>query len=141
MRAFPLGPVELNIVALDGPEPSPDVLRALAAQVDAGTVNLLDFVVVHKSASGEVTVRELDAANLGLAGLDQLTPGLVTEEDLRQLAEHLPPRASAAVVAFELAWARELAEQLTASGTVVLATERIPATVVNAALDDSLAED
>ncbi len=138
MNAFPatrFGPVELNVISLDGPRPSPGVLHALAKQVEAGVVRLLDFVVVTRSVTGAVSAEEIDLAEFGLADLAPLLPGLAADEDLQELADQLPPGASAAIVALELAWASELAEQLADDNSFVLATERIPAAVVNAIVE------
>lgn len=129
------GPVELNVIAFDGDGPSPALLHALAAQIRNGIVRLLDFVVVAKSASGLLDIREIDPVEFGLADLDLHAPGLVSEEDLEALALWVPNGSSAAIVAFELVWARELAEQLASDGSFVVATERIPAPVVNAAAE------
>lgn len=129
------GPVELNVIALAGPRPSPAVLHALATQVNAGVVRLLDFVVVSKSAAGVVSAEEIDLDEFDLADLAPMLPGLAADEDLRALADQLPPGGSAAVVALELCWARDLAEQLAVDDSFVIATERIPAAVVNAIVD------
>lgn len=51
------------------------------------------------------------------------------------LAELVPPGTSAVLVALELTYARELAQNLAAGGGFVLKSERIPAPVVNAVLD------
>ncbi|MFE6733650.1 DUF6325 family protein [Microbacterium sp. NPDC057650] len=125
------GPVELNVISLASPSPSPELLHALAAQIRAGVVRLLDFVVVSKSERGEVKYEEIDVEAYELADLVVHLPGLAGEDDLAELAEGVPAGGAAAVVAFELLWARELAEQLAEDGSVVIATERIPASVVN----------
>ncbi len=135
MRPFTLGPVELDLVALDGDLPSAGILRALAAQVDAGAVRVADLVVVSRDIGGEVSVAEVDLDEYGLAGVELLAPGLAGEEDIADLAAHIAPGHAAAVVVLKLVWARELAAQLAASGSTVMATERIPAPVVNALLD------
>ncbi|MDR2997551.1 MAG: DUF6325 family protein [Microbacterium sp.] len=125
------GPVELNVISLASPSPSPELLHALAAQIRAGVVRLLDFVVVSKSESGAVKYEEIDVEAYELADLVVHLPGLAGEDDLAELAEGIPAGGAAAVVAFELLWARELAEQLAEDGSVVITTERIPAPVVN----------
>ncbi|UJP11079.1 DUF6325 family protein [Microbacterium sp. KUDC0406] len=125
------GPVELNVISLASPSPSPGLLHALAAQIRAGVVRLLDFVVVSKSESGAVKYEEIDVEAYELADLVVHLPGLAGEDDLQALAEGIPAGGAAAVVALELLWARELAEQLAGDGSVVIATERIPAPVVN----------
>lgn len=126
------GPVELNVISLSSPEPSPELLQALAAQIRAGVVRLLDFVVVSKSETGEVSFEEIDVEAYEDADLVIEVPGLTGDEDLYELAAAIPDGGAAAVVAFELLWARDLAEQLAEDDSVVIATERIPAPVVNA---------
>lgn len=135
MTPFTLGPVEFDVVALDGDRPSPGLLRALAVQLDAGAVRIADFAVISKDRNGAVSVSEVDLDEYGLAGIDLLAPGLAGHDDLVELAEHVAPGRAAAVIALELVWARELAEQLAASGGEVVATERIPASIVNAVLE------
>ncbi|MFV0433432.1 MAG: DUF6325 family protein [Leucobacter sp.] len=132
------GPVELNVILFEGDGPSPALLHALAAQIRVGTVRLLDFVIAAKSTSGLLDTREIDLVEFGLADLRLHAPGLASEEDIEALAQWIPNGSAAAIVAFELVWARELAEQLASDGSVVLATERIPAPVVNAAVELAL---
>jgi hypothetical protein len=110
-------------------------LHALATQVRSGVVRLLDFVVVSKTETGEEHIEEIDLVEFGLADLELHVPGLAAEEDLEELALRIPDGSAAAIVAFELLWARELAEQLAADGSAVIATERIPAPVVNAIVE------
>ncbi|WP_243232826.1 DUF6325 family protein [Microbacterium sp. CIAB417] len=125
------GPVELTVIALREPVLSAELLHALAAQVADGVVRMLDFVLLSKSVAGVVRVDEVDLDGFALDGLELHAPGLAGEEDLAAIAERLPSGGAAAVVALELLWARELAEQLARDGATVIAAERIPATVVN----------
>ncbi|CAM3531726.1 DUF6325 domain-containing protein [Occultella aeris] len=142
MTQFTYGPVELYLVGFEGDRPSPGVVSALTELIDNGSVRLLDFVIVSRSESGEITVAEvedqIDDYGLGDSGLS--ATGLVAEEDIAEFAELIPPGASAALVALELSWARTLADRLDASGGVVLRTERIPAPIVNA-ITDALASE
>ncbi|MFT4088848.1 MAG: DUF6325 family protein [Gordonia sp. (in: high G+C Gram-positive bacteria)] len=130
-----LGPVELMVVALAGDGPSPEVIDALTAQVDAGVVRVLDFVVVSKSETGDVSITEVEFDD---AALDLVVPGLTGDDDIATLAENLGGGETAAIVALELVWARELGARLAAEGSGVIAAERIPSAVVNeiAELDD-----
>lgn len=130
------GPVELDVISLDRPTVSPALLHALAKQVDAGVVQLLDLMVVARSEDGEtIETVEIDPSEFGLGNLEPLAPGLAADEDVLALASQLPPGGAAAVVALELVWARELAAQLAADNSFVVATERIPAPVVNAIVE------
>lgn len=135
LTPFTLGPVELDVVQLETPGLPQAVLQALYEQVDRGTVRLVDLVVVSRSDAGELTFEELDPDEAELAGLELLASGLIGEDDVDELSAVVPPGGAAAIVAFELVWARALAEELARHGGVVVATERIPAPVVNAILD------
>ncbi len=131
------GPVELYLVGFEGDRPSRSVMATLSELLDDGLVELLDFVIVSRSESGEIVITEIegDIDEYGFAGLGLEANGLVGESDANEFAEFIPPGTSAALVALELTWARELADRFNASGAVVLRTERIPAPVVNAVVD------
>ncbi len=137
MVEFRYGPVDLYLVGFDGDRPDPDVIAALVEQVDAGLVRVLDFVIISKSASGDVTVVEVEdeAEEHGLGGIELAALGLAGDEDVEELAELIEPGTSAALVALELLYARKLAGRLAGSGAEVLSAERIPAPIVNAILD------
>ena len=139
MAEFTYGPVDLVAAALEGDRIAPDVLAALAELVDSGQVRVLDMLLVHRDQQGGLRYDDLDtadsAADAGLADIEQLAPGLVTQEDAASLVPDLAPGATAVVVALELSWATTLASRLAASGGVVLETVRIPAPVVNAVMD------
>ena len=68
--------------------------------------------------------------------IDVITPGSLNEEDAEELADDLPPNTSALVVAFENAWAAKFVEAVRAADGFVIDQIRIPADVVDAALND-----
>lgn len=137
MVDFRYGPVEFYLVGLDGDRPEPGVVAALVNLLDTGMVRLLDFVILSKDDDGEVTVTEVEDEDdrYGLGETELSASGIVGDEDVAELAELIPPGASAALVAFELVYQRDLASRLAASGAVVLASDRVPAPVVNALMD------
>ncbi len=136
MADFKYGPVELYLVGFEGVRPDRASLGALSDLIDRGIVSLLDFVIVSRSESGEVDITEVEfEGDDDFAGFDLGASGLVGESDVAELAEHIPPGTSAALLALELTWARTLASAFSASGGVVLRTERIPAPIVNAIVD------
>lgn len=137
MVDFRYGPVEMYLVGFEGDRPDPGVISALVDQLDSGLVRLLDFVIISKSAEGEVTVTEIEEETeaYGFGGVELAAIGLAGGEDVDELAELIEPGTSAALVSLELLYARTLASRLAASGAVVLSSERIPAPVVNAILD------
>lgn len=136
MNDFRYGPVEYYLVGFEGRHPDPSIFGALDDLVDAGTVRLLDVVVLAKSDDGRIEIFDLEEGDIpGLNELEPLAPGLAGDEDIEMLAEAVPPGNSAAIVVLELAFARTLAESLARAGGEVLRTERIPAPVVNAMMD------
>lgn len=135
MADFRYGPVELLLVGFEGDHPDPAVMQALADQLESGHIRLLDFVLVSRSADGEVTITDVEDIGGGFADIDLGAAGLTGEDDIAELADLIEPGSSAAVVALELVWATELASKLAASGGAVISTERIPAPIVNAIVD------
>ena len=137
MSSSTYGPVELHLVGFEGARPDPGAVAALRELVDSGLLRLLDFVVVSRSEEGELTTQEMTEASRDwdVAGLEPAETGLTGDEDIEELAGSLDPGTSGVVVAFELVYARTLAERLAEAGGSVLRTERIPAPVVNELLD------
>ena len=131
MATFEYGPVELYLVGFEGEAPDRGTIAALAELVDSGIVRVLDFVLISKGDDGSLTVIEVEDEDFPL---DLHEVGIAGDEDIAELAELVPPGASAAIVAMELVYARRLAENLAASGAVVLSAERIPAPIVNEVL-------
>jgi hypothetical protein len=132
MAEFRYGPVELYLVGFEGESPDAGVLSALADLVEGGTLRVLDLVLVSKTEDGDVTIAEFEDEELALE-LHEV--GIAAEEDIFELAELVPPGASAILVALELLYARTLAERVAAAGAIVLSAERIPAPIVNAVMD------
>jgi hypothetical protein len=137
MVDFRYGPVELYLVGFEGERPAPAAVAALMELVDSGLVRVIDFVLLTKADDGTVALTEIEDVDdgFGFGDLELGVAGLTGDEDVAEFAELVAPGTSAAVVALELLFARTLAERLAASGGVVLATERIPAPVVNALVD------
>ncbi|MBT2485497.1 MULTISPECIES: DUF6325 family protein [unclassified Microbacterium] len=137
MNDFRFGPAEFYLVGFEGARPDPATFSALTDLIKSGTVRLLDFVLLSKSAAGEVEILELESEDgaPGLGGFEPIAAGLAGDEDVEALASAVPPGQSAAIVVLELAFARTLAQNLAAAGGQVLRSERVPAPVVNAMMD------
>lgn len=137
MNDFRFGPAEFYLVGFEGERPDPATFGALNDLIESGVVRLLDFVVLTKSAAGEVEILELDSDDgaLGLGDFEPIAAGLAGDEDVEALGSAIPPGQSAAIVVLELVYARTLAQKLAAAGGQVLRSERVPAPVVNAMMD------
>ncbi|MCK2031480.1 DUF6325 family protein [Microbacterium sp. KSW4-4] len=133
MTDFPYGPVEIYLIGFDGDRPGREVAAAIIDLVGAGTVRVLDLLLVSRQWGGTMTVRELEEVidDHGLASLEFLELGLTGEEDIRQLGAAIEPGTSAAILVVEHVWARRFAQALFDAGGRVLQTQEIPAAVVN----------
>ena len=134
------GPVDVVIFGFPGNKFSGRIAPELMELVDSGTVRVLDLLFVTKDAAGVTTVidiQDLDPET-GPAFLEVsvLAPGSLNEEDAEELADDLPPNTSALVVAFENSWASKFVEAVRAADGFVIDQIRIPAEVVDAALND-----
>jgi hypothetical protein len=134
-RAAPTGPVEWVSITFQGVTLNPAVVPALVGLVDAGTVRVLDCVVLHKDAEGGITGSELE--DEGIAAFDSLDGDvleLLSREDLAGIAADLEPDTTTLVLVWEDAWATAFADAVVSAGGRLTAHDRIPADVVEVAL-------
>jgi len=139
-----IGPVDYLIVAFPGNQFTGEIAPALADLVDAGTIRIIDIAFVGKDGDGEAVAFELtELAPDVQEALDTLgieVGGLLNEDDLMSTAEDLPPNTSAALLVWENVWAREVAQAMRNAGGQLVAFERIPHEIVQAARDWVLEE-
>jgi hypothetical protein len=137
-----IGPVEYLIVAFPGNRFSGEIAPALARQVEAGTIRIIDLAFVGKDENGDVAAFELSDLDpdvrQGLENLGADVSGLFNEEDLMAAGEELEPNSSAALLVWEEVWAREVAQAMRDSGGVLLDYDRVPHEVVQAAREWAL---
>jgi hypothetical protein len=132
-----IGPVDYAIVAFPGNKFRGEIAPALADLVDAGTIRLIDVAFVGKNAEGETVALEITELDPDVqAALDRLgieVQGLLNEDDLQGAADDLEPNSSAALLVWENVWARNVSQAMRDAGGVLLAFERIPHEIVQAA--------
>ncbi len=130
-----VGPIEVIVVEFPGNRFNGKILPELRKLVDAGTIRIVDGLLLSRGAGDEVTILEVDQA-LGdpdLAALAELfdsIDALISDEDVEALKETLEPDSSAAILVFEHTWAIPFRDALVDSGGVLAAAVRIPADVV-----------
>jgi Family of unknown function (DUF6325) len=138
-----IGPVDYAIVAFPGNQFQGEIAPALAELVDAGTIRIIDATFVAKDADGTVVALELtELAPDVQEALDALgieVTGLFNEEDILAAGEELEPDSSAALLVWENVWARNVAQAMRDAGGVLVAFERVPHDVVQAAREFALA--
>ena len=134
-RSPPVGPVEWVALTFPGAALDPDVARPQRDLVGAGTVRILDAVVVHKAPDGAVTEGELE--DEGVGGFDEVEGEvleLLSHDDLLAVAHRLEPATTTLVLAWENVWATGFAEAVRRHGGSVLAHDRVERADVERAL-------
>ena len=130
-------PVEYVIISFPGNRFSGEIMPALTELVESGTIRIVDLVFIKKDADGEVTAFELDAleesGELGLEELEGEAGELLSEQDLDLAAEILEPDSAAALLVWEQVWAERIVDAIRNVGGQLVAGERIPQDIVDAA--------
>lgn len=130
------GPVEMLALAFPGERVPARVVDEVADLVRTGQVRLVDAVVLRRATDGTSTVvevRDVEEASGALAVVvDGLAgEGLASEEDLAELAGDVAPGTVVLVLVVEHVWSTALARAMREADGVLLASERVPAEVVN----------
>jgi Family of unknown function (DUF6325) len=135
-----LGPVDYLIVEWPaGKQPTGEGLKLLAEYTDRGLINVLDLVFVQKNEDGSVSglaLMDLDSdGELDLVQFEGASSGLLGQDDLDEAGSALEPGASAAILLYENSWARPFVTAVKAGGAQLIASGRIPADDLAAAVD------
>jgi uncharacterized membrane protein len=137
-----IGPVDYAIVAFPGNKFRGEIAPALADLVEREVIRIIDIAFIGKSEEGDVAAMELTELDpdvqeaLDSAGIE--VQGLLNDEDLQSAAEGLEPNSSAAVLVWENVWARKVTNAMRDAGGVLVAFERLPHEVVQAAREWAL---
>ncbi len=137
------GPAELIVVKFPGNRFKGEIAPALGELIDSGTIRLIDLLFLMKDADGGVTYLEAgevfpDGPLAAVAA--ESDDGLISDEDVEDIAPELEPNSSAAVLLFEHLWAAGFTQAIRDAGGVLVYDERIPAAVLEE-VSRSAAED
>ena len=118
------GPLEYVVVGFDGNRFTGEILPKLIEIERQGCVRLVDLVFIGKDEAGDLTILEIsDLGEEDAAAYEPLLNefhGLLTAEDVAEVAAGLPENTSAAVALFEHRWAMGLQWAVRAAGGQVL---------------------
>lgn len=139
-----IGPIDYLLVEWPGKQPNGEVAPELVDLVDRGLIRILDLLFIAKDEEGNVAALEL--ADLGgevteLAVFEGASSGLLGDEDVEEAGGVLAPGTSAALLVFENAWAAPFVAAVRRSGGELVASGRIPAEDLLAALDAAEADE
>jgi hypothetical protein len=133
-----MGPIDYLLIEWPGRQPNGEVAPVVVDLVERGLIRILDLTFITKDEEGNITVLEL--ADLGgevteLAVFEGASSGLLGVDDVEQAGDVLAPGTSAALLVFENSWAAPFVGAVRRSGGELVASGRIPAEEVLAALD------
>ncbi len=139
-----IGPVDYAVIAFPGNEFKGEITPALADLVEAGTIRLIDAAFVGKDENGNVVAFELSElapdVQEALDALNIEVQGLFNDEELLAAGRELEPNSSAALLVWENVWARRVAQAMRDAGGMLVAFDRVPHDVVQAAREFVLEE-
>ena len=131
------GPVDVMIIAFGEPKFDGSVLAELERLAAAGTIRVLDAMVLMKEVDGtEVTMdmEDLPAEEQARLGFVETgTRGLFDSSDAEALLEGLTPGSAVLAIAIEHVWAIALSNAIMNVGAEIAMSTRIPAVEVDAA--------
>jgi hypothetical protein len=133
-----IGPIDYVLIEWRGRQPNGEVAPQVVDLVDRGLIRILDVAFIAKDEDGSVAGIELAELGDGAAELsvfEGASSGLISDEDLGAAAEALEPGTSAALLVFENTWAAPFVAAVRRSGGELVASGRIPAEDILAALD------
>jgi hypothetical protein len=134
-----LGPVDYVIVEFPVGASSftGEMAKELVALVEAGTIRLIDVLILHKDEDGTIEATELsDVEELGeLHALEAELAELLMEDDVVHLAAAMDPGTTAGVLVYENLWAAPFASAARRAGGQLIADGRIPIQAIIASIE------
>ena len=134
-----LGPIDYIVVEFPAGASSftGEMSEALLSLVDAGTIRVVDVLILTKNEDGSVDAMELsDIEQLGpLQRVEAQLAELLAEEDVEHLAAAMDPGSTAGVLIWENLWAAPFASAARRSGGQLIATGRIPIQAIIASIE------
>ena len=134
-----LGPVDYVIVEFPAGASNftGEMAKELLALVDAGTIRVIDVLILTKNEDGSVDAMELsDIEELGpLQAVEAQLASLLAADDVEHLAAAMDPGSTAGVLIWENLWAAPFASAARRSGGQLIATGRIPIQAIIASIE------
>ena len=135
-----VGPIDY--LALEFPQAriTGEGMEALLDLVDRGIIRILDLRFAVRGEDGSITavaLADLDHdGKLDLAVFQGVESGLLDDDDLAEAANLVAPATAVGLLVYENTWAGPFVTAMRNAGAEVMASGRIPADAVIAALDN-----
>ena len=134
-----LGPVDYLVVEFppglqnfDG-----EMAAELVRLSDAGTIRVLDLMILQKAADGSVDAYEVDETDAvdEIRALETHVSEILAADDVEHLAAAMEPGSVAGVLVWENTWAAPFASAARRAGGQLIATGRIPIQAIAASIE------
>ena len=141
-----IGPIDYLVVEFPAGHQNfnGDVAAELVALHKAGTIRLLDLMIITKNDAGEIEAFEIDDLDQldELRELERDVAEILAAEDVALLAEAMENGSAAGVVVWENLWVVPFASAARRAGGQLIANGRIPIQALLASIeaDDDLTE-
>jgi len=139
MSEFDVGPIDYLALEVPSGNLTGEGMRVLVDLVDRGIIRILDLRFATKAEDGTLTavaLTDLDGdGTLDLAVFEGVESGLLGEDDLEDAVSLIEPGSAVALIVYENTWAGPFVSAMRGAGAEVIASGRIPADDVVAALD------
>jgi hypothetical protein len=133
-----LGPVDLLVLQFPVNNFKGEIMRNLYELVAAGTIRIIDLVMITKSQEGHISAINLHElgteASQALGALHATVNQMITIEDITAIGEDLDPNSSAGILLFENVWAIKTKQAMVDAGGKLVYFARIPDAVVQEAV-------
>jgi hypothetical protein len=131
------GPVDVIVLAAGEPRLDGSVFTELERQATAGTIRVLDAMLLMKDDKGEcwrVDIEDLpERQKIAVGFIDTGTRGLFDSDDADTLFEGMVPDSAVVALAIEHVWAVDLVNAVHDAGVELAYQFRVPAIVVDEA--------
>jgi hypothetical protein len=131
------GPVDVAVLAFGEARFDGSALAELERQAAAGTIRVLDLIILLKDKNEEcwrIEVSDLPPEQAAAVDfIEAETLGLFDDEDAAMLCEGMVPGSAVAGLAIEHTWAVDLANAIHAEGGEMALNYRVPAPIVDEA--------
>jgi hypothetical protein len=134
-----LGPVDYVVVEF--PAGTKNFTGEMASEllklVDAGTIRIIDVLILEKDEDGSIDATELsDIDELGeLEAVEAELAELLAADDVAHLAAAMEPGSTAGVLIWENLWAAPFASAARRAGGQLIADGRIPIQAIIASIE------
>lgn len=135
-----LGPVDFVLIEFPETGLGDDTADALIDLVDRRVIQVYDFTIIRKDATGaarSVALTDLDPEVIGrFAAFQGASSGLIDSNDITEAAAAMDNGTLAVLIVFENSWAAQFGAAARRGGGQLIAFERIPIQAIIATLDE-----